>query len=144
MAVLPVSTILKRSNATMSNYDSDLDDGLHKAEIISMNSTKNAKGVPVVEWKLRILGGPHDQLELSKLFHLTTDKVKAFLKKELAMLGVDVSNGQQFLQQKTKCVGKRIYIQAVTNEEGWQSLYLKGIVNEEEDECEEKDDDFDW
>ena len=129
----------------MSNgYSSDLPDGLHVAEILEMTSSKNAKGVPVVEWKLKIVGGPHNQLEVSKLFHLTTDKVKAFLKKELAMLGMDAKNGQQFTEQKAKCIGKRIPIQAVTSDEGWQSLYLKGVVNEDVASGGGDDDDLGW
>ena len=128
----------------MSSYSSDLPDGPYVAEILDMTTSKNAKGVPVVEWKLRILGGQHDQLEVPKLFHLTTDKVKAFLKKELAILGMDPKNGQEFIEQKAKCIGKRIQIQAVTNDEGWQSLYLKGIVDGTETGSKEVDDDLGW
>ena len=127
----------------MSSYSSDLPDGPYVAEIINMASSKNAKGVPVVEWKLRIVDGQHDQLEVPKLFHLTTDKVKAFLKKELAILGMKVENSQGFKEQKAKCIGKRIQIQAVTNDEGWQSIYLKGVVNENETSGQE-DDDLGW
>ena len=128
----------------MSSYSSDLPDGPYVAEIINMASSKNAKGVPVVEWKLRIVDGQHDQLEVPKLFHLTTDKVKAFLKKELAILGMKVENSQGFKEQKEKCIGKRIQIQAVTNDEGWQSIYLKGVVNDGETSGQEVDDDLGW
>jgi hypothetical protein len=128
----------------MGNNQSGLPDGLYTTEIISMNTTKSAKGTPVVEWKLRIQGGQHDQVELSKQFHLTTDKVKAFLKKELAMLEVHVSNKQEFEVQKHKCIGKHIRIAAVTNEEGWQSLYLKEVVHKAEVNIQRDDDELGW
>jgi hypothetical protein len=128
----------------MSSYQSNLADGVYTTEIISMNTTKSVKGNPVVEWKLRIQGGQHDQVELSKQFHLTTEKVKAFLKKELAMLDVHVSNGQEFEEQKHKCIGKHIRIAAVTNEEGWQSLYLKEVVHKAEENIQRDDDELGW
>ncbi len=128
----------------MSNCNSDLPDGQYVAEILDMTSSKNAKGVPVVEWKLKIVGGPRDQLEVSKVFYLTNDKAKAFLTKELGILGIDVQNGQQFIEKKSKCIGKRIRIQAVTSDEGWSSFYLKGVLDGDATGKEEDDDDLGW
>ncbi|HOZ48658.1 MAG TPA: DUF669 domain-containing protein [Candidatus Hydrogenedentes bacterium] len=123
----------------MSTYNSDIRDGDYVAEIVSMTSTKTSRGIPVVEWRLRIIGGEYDGEEVTKKFYLSDDSEKRksvmdFLTKEFKMLGLDVKDSDDFLAKKDQCTGMRINIEAVTNKDGWQSYYVHGVVDEKAEE----------
>lgn len=136
----------------MSVHCSDLPDGKYVAEILSLESTRNKKGVPMVEWRLRIAGGKHDGAVVPKKFYFSQDsaekakKVKDFLFKECKLIGMHIESAAEFQEVKSKFIGKRIIIEAVSNEEDWQNYFVKGLAgNDGVDEPEvENDDDLGW
>lgn len=103
-------------------------DGKYVVEILDMDSTRNPKGVPVVEWHLMVRKGAHSATKFVKKYHLTNEHVEDFLKRELALFGLNVANGKEFLEKKDQCVGMLFELEAVTNQDGWQSFYVKRVL----------------
>lgn len=112
-----------------------LSEGEYIVEVIATNVTTNDKEQIVVTLKLKIVEGPHAGLVIEKKYHFKNEpdnKAKAFFFKELARMGIDVKNSHDFEAKKEQLFGKRIRIEAVENEEGFMTYYVKGLAKDQE------------
>ena len=136
----------------MSVHCSDLPDGKYVAEIVEMKSTKSRKGLPMVEWRLRIVSGERAGEEILKKYYFSQDpekakKVKDFLLKECKLIGMHITSAAEFQAEKSKYIGTPIVIEAVTNEEDCQSFFVQGLDNAVTNRTKasvETDDDLGW
>lgn len=123
--------------------------GVYECEIEQITVKTDQKGRTVVSWKMHITKGPHAGEEIVKKFYLTSDLVKKFLQKELAMIGIHIRNGKDLMAKKGQAVGKIVDIIVTINEQGYGVFYLQGLTKQGVEKNfahkdEEDDDDIPW
>lgn len=102
-------------------------DGKYNGEILKMSRTQSKAGYDIVEWIVRIMGGPQDGSIITKPYHVK-DKAVNFLKKEMAMIGLPFENKAEFDAMAVKAPGIRFAFEAVTRDDGRQSYYVKRLI----------------
>ena len=112
----------------MSTMLSEIPEGEYTCDIMQMENKVDGKNRKVVTWLLKIVGGPYDNQFIQKRFFIVNEKVAAFLKRELKIVGVEAIDAADFEAKKTLAYGKRIRVTASVNEQGFPVLYVKDVL----------------
>ena len=114
----------------MGNTIIDMSDGEYIVDIVEMQSSIDTKNRKLVVWVLKLVEGAHAGCTFPKNFYLTTPKVVDFMKKELLLVGISANSAEDFESKKSQAYGKRIRIEALTNEQGFRVYYVKGVIGQ--------------
>lgn len=115
-------------------YENDffLDAGVYTCIIEDMEFKTDDKNRQIAVWNLTVTGGEHDGESFKKKYYLVSQKVADFLAKEMKMLGVEISNSQDFKAKRAETYGMLVKVQVTFNNQGEPAIYLKGVVSEKE------------
>ncbi len=108
----------------------ELADGEYTGEIIDVSIEKTEKGSIKVTWLVRIIRGEHTGCCVEKKYHLTTDKVIEFMKREFKLIEFEVNSGADIEGKRQEIIGTKFVFSAVNNDAGWLVFYVKGLIKD--------------
>lgn len=112
------------------NLYPQLPTGIYTCIIDEINVGVDAKNRKVVTWEMAVTGGAHDGACFQKRYYLVSDNVRAYLEKDLAMLGLTVKSSKELMKARDQAADKLVHIEVKYNDEGYPVYYLKGVVKE--------------
>ena len=75
-------------------------------------------------------------------YDLASEMGRAFLKKELAKIGIEVNGLRDLIQKGPQAKGMTVSFSLKTKESGYQSLYLEGLAKQDASEAAEDGNDL--
>ena len=111
-------------------------EGQYDCEIMEITSEIDGKARRLITWIMRIIGGPQDGVVIEKKFYLVKKEVLDILKKELMMLAIDPKSETDFDMMKTQAYGMHVRITAVNKKDGYNTYYLKEVIEKKEPQME--------
>lgn len=123
-------------NNLLNHLTTMVPDGSYVGEITNVVIDQLPGGGEKIGFELE-LDGDGSKLCANKMHKVNTKKSANFLKKELATIGLRVKDGKEFATIAPGLAGTRIMVDAVTNDQGFQSYYFKGLADQKKDISEE-------
>lgn len=102
-------------------------DGMYTVEITECAVLESRRGDPYLRWMFKVVDGPHAGRVISRANMLATDQNLAYLKGDLAIAGMQLTDLTQLPDLAGDLVGRRLEIKAQTKGDR-QSIYLKSLV----------------
>ena len=113
--------------------DSNVEEGTYIAEIMSIETEELGGGGQLIAMKFTATHEEKgNQVQLEKKYHIKSKQAAAFLKREMALIGFTPKDRTEFEADKSKLVGKKLRLQVVFNDQGFQCYYIKGLHTESE------------